>query len=320
MSAAARTMLGDFSRYGAIDTTCHLGQWPHRLNMSASEHDLSAYAERHLLEAVWVSHLAALFGFDTRTGNEDCLRRCLDIAVLRPMAVINPVEATWEQEMGWAVEMGFHGIRIAPGYHGYGLEDMVEVARATAAESMVLQILFRLDDERVRHPQSPARDVAVTDAVKLVRAVPDATLLISGLNWGGWQELTDGLDGQVPPTVHADFWHVNGPFGVPESLAEDPERWVFGSGYPVQSPEPTMLQVTASLLAEPVRAAIVRDNALRIGHMMDHPSTSHFDQEAECQEIARIGTSPDVRVPASRPALLSSVAEQASPHDSEPPP
>lgn len=274
MTTAARTLLKSFSQYGATDVTCHLGQWPHRLGMSASEHDLQAYATRHNLQAVWVSHLAALFGFDTRTGNEDCLRRCLSTSTLRPMSVINPLEQGWEQELEWAIDVGFHGIRVAPGFHGYGSEYLMEVARATAGHGVILQVLMRLDDERVRHPQSPALDVPVASVVELVRTVPDAAVLVSGLNWLGWQQLTAGLGGCVPATVHADFWHVNGPFRVPEFLAEDAERWVFGSGYPMQSPEPTMLQVSASLLPAPVKTAIVRENAQRLAQTIDQPPSS----------------------------------------------
>lgn len=270
MTNLAHQLLDNLTRYEAVDTACHLGQWPHRLSMSASESDLHAYATKHNLSAVWVSHLAALFGFDTRTGNEDCLRRCRESARLRPMAVINPLEDGWDEELAWAVESGFLGIRIAPGFHGYGAAQMVEVARKCVPTGTLLHVLLRLDDERVRHPHSSAHDVAVADVAELIHAAPEAEMLVSGLNWVGWRQLMASFGGSAPPTLKADFWHVNGPFDVMEQLAGDAEHWVFGSGYPIQSPEPTMLQVAASQMSESAKVAILRGNADSIPSVIQH--------------------------------------------------
>lgn len=261
MTTSARTLLADFSGYLAIDVTCHIGQWPYQLGASSDMHALQEYITRHGLSAVWVSHLAALFGFDTRTGNEECLISCRDDPAIHPMAVINPLEETWRSELDWAIDAGFLGIRLAPGFHGYGQEPLVDVARATAPHGLVVQLLVRLDDERVRHPQSPASDVEIETAEALVRSVPEAPLLLSGLNWIEWQALTQALGDQLPPTLCSDFWHVDGPFGVTECLEEAGEHWVFGSGFPIQAPEPTMLQLSASMLANHTQLAIARENA-----------------------------------------------------------
>ena len=263
MSAPAHALLEDFSTYRATDVNCHIGGWPYRLGASASEHDLQRHIDLHGLSSAWVSHLATLFGFDTRTGNEDCLLKCRHTPAMRPMAVINPAEEGWHNELDWATTMGFQGIRVAPGFHRYGPDLLLDVARATASRGLLLQLLVRLDDARVRHPQSPARDVDMETVVALVRSVPDARVLLSGLNWVEWQELRRRLGYEPPSTLLVDVWHMNGPFGIAELLGSDAERWVFGSGFPVQAPEPTMLQLAACLLPREIKVSIARGNAQR---------------------------------------------------------
>lgn len=282
MTALAHSLLDDFSGCGAIDVTCHIGQWPYRLGASATENDLQGYIARHGLTRVWVSHLAALFGFDTRTGNEDCLRRCGGNPKLRPMAVINPLQERWRTELQWASESGFLGIRVAPGYHAYGSEFLIDVTHAAAQYGLVTQLLIRLDDKRVRHPRSPASDVDIETVEAVLRAVPESLLLLSGLNWVEWQQLQGLVGGRIADTVRADFWHMNGPFGIVEQLHAEEERWVFGSGFPVQAPEPSMLQLTASLLPLATQLAIARENAERL--VASIPENKH-DRGSEFRHV-----------------------------------
>ncbi len=257
----AHAPLQEFSGWSAVDTSCHLGQWPYRLAASAGPAELREHARRHGLSEVWVSHLAALFGFDTRSGNEACLAAAPGDEVLRPFAVLDASEPTWPAELAWAERAGFAGIRIAPGFHSHRLADALELAAGCASAGLVLQVLVRLDDARSRHPLSCARDLEPREVADFVRAAPVVPLLISGLNWAEAGEVARHLGDQVPETVRFDLWHVNGPLGVADLLAEHPSRWVFGSGFPVQLPEPTMLQLTASRLAPDVLAAITRRNA-----------------------------------------------------------
>lgn len=256
MTVPARALLDAFAELGATDVTCHLGQWPFRLAAAADSDALRGYAARHGLRRIWVSHLAALFGFDTRTGNEAALAACADDPLFRVMAVVDPREQGWRAELAWAVEAGAGGIRVAPGFHHYPVADLVDVIDACAPRMLPVQLIVRMDDARVRHPRSPARDLALHDVADLVRARPEHPLVLSGLNWGDWQELSRHLGDDVPPSVRLDLWHVNGPTGVADRLAVEPGRWAFGSGFPVQAPEATMLQLMASDLTREQLGAI----------------------------------------------------------------
>lgn len=257
MTARAQAMLDAFAELGATDVTCHLGQWPYRLTAAADADDLRRYAARHGLRNVWVSHLASLFGFDTRTGNEAVLAACAGDPLFQVMAVIDPSEPGWREELAWATDAGAGGIRVAPGFHGYPVAEVAGVIDQCAERMLPVQLIARTDDARVRHPRSPARDLELHHIADLVRARPEHPLVLSGLNWRDWQELARHLGDAVPPSVRLDLWHVNGPTGVADRLAAEPGRWAFGSGYPVQTPEATMLQLMASPLSSAQLSAIV---------------------------------------------------------------
>ncbi len=264
MTAPARELLDAFAGLDAVDTTCHVGQWPYRLTAGASSDDLRAYAQRHGLRALWVSHLATLTGFDTRTGNEALLRGIGDDPLFRLFAVLDPEAPGWRSELAWAVESGFAGIRLVPGDHGTTPERMLPVLEDAAASGMPVQILVRLDDARVRHPRSPARDVPLHELADVVRAAPVHPLVLSGLNRADWSELSRHLGDDVPGHVLMDLWHVNGPTFVADRWGDDPGRWVFGSGFPVQTPEATMLQLMVAKLDDEPRRRIAGGNAAAI--------------------------------------------------------
>ncbi|MGN7977993.1 hypothetical protein ACTJJ4_10490 [Microbacterium sp. 22195] len=258
MTAASRMLLSSFSELDATDTMCHLGQWPYRLSAAADAGALRTYGKRHGLHAIWVSHLAALFGFDTRTGNEAALAACAGETLLRPFAVIDPSEPGWRQELEWAADAGAEGVRVAPGIHHYDVALVTEVIDACARHDLLVQVIVRLDDARVRHPSSPARDLEVRDLAELVRSLPSSPLHLSGLNLAEATELSRHLGDDIPPGLRLDMWHLNGPTGVvSDPSAPLGDRRVFGSGFPVQTPEATMLQIaSAGLPADRLRAIV----------------------------------------------------------------
>jgi predicted TIM-barrel fold metal-dependent hydrolase len=261
MTVEGRAMLRAFAGLGATDTTCFLGQWPYRLASAADADALHTYADRLGLRSLWVSHLASLFGFDTRTGNEAVLAACADDPLFRVFATIDPRDATWRDELDEAVDAGAQGVRVAPGFHRYDVSAVRPVLEACAERGLPLQLIARLDDARVRHPLSPAWDVEVHRIADLVRESPAHPLLLSGLNRADWIELNRHLGDAAPEWLRLDLWHVNGPTHVADRLGDDPERWVFGSGFPVQTPEATALPLAASSLPVEALRAITSGNA-----------------------------------------------------------
>lgn len=259
--APARRLLSSFAEQGAVDVTCHVGQWPFRLEASVDVDGLRAYARTHGLRTIWVSHLAALFGFDTRTGNEACLRACAHDSLFRVFAVLDPTDETWEEELTWALSEGAVGVRIAPGFHGYRLPRAAPLAQACRKRGVPLQVLVRLDDARVRHPRFLLTDPREEEIASFLRVASGTAIVLSGLRWDEWRGVLPHLADAPPDGVLLDLWHVNGPFRVTDAIGDEPYRWVFGSGMPVQAPEPTMLQIAASDLPAAACAAITGGNA-----------------------------------------------------------
>ena len=261
MTAGGRMLLRTFADLGATDTTCFLGQWPYRLGAAADADRLGAYASRLGFRSVWVSHLASLFGFDTRTGNEATLAACAGDPLFRLFATVDPGQPAWSEELQWAVSAGFHGIRVAPGFHGRQPAELRPVFDACQEYGIPVQFVFRLDDFRVRHPLASAVDLQLHLLADLIRDSGELPLLLSGLNWAEWQELRRHLGDRVPRQVRLDFWHVNGPTHVADQFGDEPGRWVFGSGFPIQTPEASALQLAASALGDDDVRAIVSGNA-----------------------------------------------------------
>ncbi|MFE6996254.1 hypothetical protein ACFVAE_09880 [Microbacterium sp. NPDC057659] len=262
MTARAHELLDGFTRLGAVDTLALLGQWPYRLGAAAAADGLRAHARRLGLQQLWVSHLATLTGFDTRTGNEALRSTCGDDPLFRLFAVVDPGAPEWRRELAWAAREGFTGVRLFPGDHGTSVEALRPVIDEAAALGLTAQIVLRLDDPRVRHPRSPAIDPGIPEVAELVRRAPAHPLVLSGLNRLEWIELGRHLGDDVPSHVLLDLWHVNGPTFVGDTWGDDPGRWVFGSGFPVQAAEPTALQIAAASITDDARRRIAAGNAL----------------------------------------------------------
>lgn len=264
----APDLLDAFREGGAVDTTCFVGAWPSRLTATANGGELTAYADRLGLSGLWVSHLASLFGFDTRTGNESLLDACATDCRLRPFVVLNPTEADWEEELEWAIAQGAKGVRLTPSYHGYRLIDGTarRLARTVAKRELPLHLLVRLDDPRVRHPRYVVQDPPVDELAEFLRPVGRGeAVVVSGLNRGEWGELQGHLGGDAEGVL-ADLWFVNGPTGVVDEIGREGlhERFCFGSAYPVQTPEATALQLSVADLSQGQRHAIFRGNVERL--------------------------------------------------------
>lgn len=260
------SMLDPFVAQGAVDLTAFVGQWPWRLQVSTDGPGLSAYANRLGLSALCVSHLASVFGFDTRGGNEALFDLVRADDRLLPFPILNP---TAPGELTWLTSMDIRGIRLVPGYHGYSLTDpaVAHVADTAAELGIPLQVCVRLDDERIRHPRFHAPDVPIHELAELIRANPGRRLILSGLNTAEWNAVrtqlnsTDDLSGVI-----ADLWFVNGPVQVIRQLCKQGQagHFGYGSGTPIQTAEATALQLAVADIAAEHRRLLCHGNADRL--------------------------------------------------------
>ncbi|MEF3302679.1 amidohydrolase family protein [Paenibacillus sp. GYB003] len=265
-SPATKRMLAPFAAERAVDLTAFIGQWPFRLPVRASAGDLSAMADRLGLGALCVSHIASIFGFDTRTGNEELLRETAGDERLLPFAIVNPAEAGWERELDWAAGAGARGIRLVPGYHRYGLAEAAAAGLVDrlARYGLPLHLCVRLEDERLVHPRYPVVPVPFHEVAELLRRAGELPVILSGLRASEWKSVAEHLnDGEQADRVLLDLWFANGPIGVVASLCRGNAwtRFGYGSCAPIQVPEATALQLAAADIAPERRAALCRGNA-----------------------------------------------------------
>lgn len=263
-----RPSFENFVQTGAIDVTAFVGQWPFRFQARADAAALGAMADRLGLSGLCVSHIASVFGHDTRSGNAALFAETAADERLWPFAVLNPAEPGWERELQWAAESGARGVRLLPGYHGYGLGDsrVAELVAALRTLRLPLAVCARLQDERLQHPRYQAETVPLHMLAELIAEAEGHPLLLSGLREHEWDAVLRFLPAdQRRDHVICDLWYVNGPLAVVAALSKRGEAGTFayGSCAPLQVAEATALQLAAADIAEEDRYALCRGNALR---------------------------------------------------------
>ena len=262
-------MLEPFLAENAIDTTAFLGTWPWRLQASAGPSDLGALADRLGLAGMCVSHIAAIFGFDTRSGNEALWEVAASDERLWPFAVLNPLAPRVEKDLAWAVSNGARGVRLTPGYHGYQVSGpaCADLITGVGQGGLPAHVCVRLDDERLRHPRFSAEDVPVHELAELIRAHPGQPLVLSGLRSSEWDEVRAHLNTAADLShVVVDLWYVNGPAQVVHRICAEnqADHYAYGSAAPIQTATATALQLATADISPADRAQLCRGNAERI--------------------------------------------------------
>ncbi|MCD9025309.1 amidohydrolase family protein [Cohnella silvisoli] len=266
-------LLKPFIDEHAIDVTAFIGSWPNRLQASAEQKDLSRMADRYQLKGVCISHIASVFGYDTRSGNEALFKACSQDNRLWPFAIINPTDEGWLQELQWAIDSGVRGIRLIPGYHQYKLDHpavnrLIEIIEPYR---LPLHVCARLQDERLQHHRFYTEAVPVHSLASMISAAGDNPLIISGVNSNEKDEISRYLHAdQSIDHVLYDLWHVNGPLAVISQLCQKGQasQYAFGSCTPIQTAEATILQLSAANISESDRRLLCCGNAERLLSMV----------------------------------------------------
>lgn len=268
-SHPAMRLLEPFVTQRAIDLTAFIGQWPTRLQIRMDAAELSAMADRFGLEGVCVSHIASIFGFDTRSGNEALFKETSADGRLWPFAILDPTEPGWELELDWAIREGARGIRLVPGYHCYSLlhPEATKLADAVAAKGLPLHVCVRLEDDRLKHPRLQTIAVPYHELAEFIRPHPGVPIVLSGLRYQEWHSISAHLnDGESADRVLLDMWFTNGPIAAAADICQSDMsvRIGYGSCAPIQIPEATVLQIAAAAIGEESRSALSRGNAARV--------------------------------------------------------
>jgi hypothetical protein len=165
------------------------------------------------------------------------------------------------------------GVRLYPAFHGYGLDhaDFARLVTEAARRKMLVQIVLRLEDERVHHPAIQIGKVDLAPLAGVLKRVPDAKVQL--INSAGPLVGNHLAELVRETTVTFDIAATEGNGGVAKLIeGKNPsyrgaipvERLVFGSHAPFFPCESALLKLFESPLNREQVGKIMRENAVRL--------------------------------------------------------
>lgn len=252
-----------------IDVNAFLGAYPWRKVPGTSPDALLKAMDRTRVQTAWVTHLPSLFWRDPTQGNAWLLETARKESRFRPVPVVHPGLAQWEQVIADAVNAGAPAVRCDPLY--LGLEpaggEMRVLAAACGAARIPLLLAVRLEDGRQRHPNDRVPELPAAAIRALIRSDPDVRLVVTHADRSFIEEVHFG---STPSEAGRIWWDVSWIWGPPEDhlaiLLETvgTDRFVFGTGQPLRIPENSVAKLDLLDLSPDRRRAIESENVRRI--------------------------------------------------------
>lgn len=256
-----------------LDTNVNLRCFPFRdLKFGATE-DLVGKLRRHKIKEAWAGSYEALFhknidGVNARLA-EECETK--GDGLLVPFGTVNPAWPDWEEDLRRVDEVyGMSGVKIFPGYQNFSLSDPAFEAffEQAANRGLVVQIVTRVEDRRVRHPRVEISYPDVAPLVDLYEQVPNARAVLTNttghVRGDALQTLVDETNvmfgiawlegtGGIGRVIEGNHWWLGAQ--VPA------ERLVFDTHAPFFPVENGLLRLVESPLSESDAEAIMHANA-----------------------------------------------------------
>src|SRR5262249_31897146 len=162
-----------------IDSNVHLFEWPFRKLKYDRTEALAAKLRRHRVTQAWAGSFEALLHKQLDASNrrlaEECRRSGGGLFV--PIGAVCPDWPGWEEDRRRCGEpSGMGGLRLYPAYHGYALDhpQFTRLLDEAAKRGMLVQVVLRMEDERVHHPAVDIAPVSVAPLVDVMKKVPAA--------------------------------------------------------------------------------------------------------------------------------------------------
>jgi hypothetical protein len=248
-----------------VDVNAFLGGYPWRKVPGTSPEALGQALDRVKIETAWVSHLPSLFWRDPTEGNPWLYETTRKERRFKPVPVVHPGLAQWEQVLADALNAGAPAVRCDPMYLGLDPAggEMRVLAAACGAARIPLLLAVRLEDSRQRHPNDRAGELPAAAVRALIRSDADLRLLVTHADRGFVEEVHFGT---TPEESRRIWWDISWIWGPPEDhLATlldtvGVERFVFGTGQPLRLPENSVAKLDLLSLSRDAREAIESKN------------------------------------------------------------
>lgn len=260
-----------------IDTNVHLFQWPFRkLKYARTTKALGTKLRKHRIAQAWAGSFEAVLEKQLDAVNRRLADECRTHGdgLFTAIGSVNPAWPDWEEDLKRCHEQyRMPGIRLYPAYHGYTLDhpDFAKLLAETAKRKLLVQIVLRLEDERVHHPSLVISAIDVAPLVDALKKLPDAKVQL--INSAG-PLLGKNVAALVKETkVTFDIAATEGNGGVGQVIAGKNysyqgaipvERLLFGSHAPYFPCESALMKLFESPLSLEQLRQLMHANADRL--------------------------------------------------------
>lgn len=247
------------------DINCLIGHWPFRKIRKNSFDDLKKAHAENGISSGYVSSIDSIFYNDPFEGDEE-LHEIIKGSGYHHVLTVNPAlpEYTGDIEKG-AKLFDIKGVRIYPGYHGYGL-DCQSIDRLCAILRdlrLPLFLTLRMEDERLDHIVRPAA-IQTDDLAKFIKKYKENSIILLNIRFPELMALKDAINSNK--NVFFDTCGLKDPLFPVERLLEifDAEKILYGSLYPLYCMKSSTLIVEKADIQEPVKEKIFYGNSLQL--------------------------------------------------------
>jgi predicted TIM-barrel fold metal-dependent hydrolase len=211
----------------------------------------------------WAGSFEGLLHKDIAGVNQRLVEECRRFPMLVPFGSVNPTLPDWQEDLRRCKEeWQMPGIRLHPGYHGYGSGDPIfaEVLRAAAARDLMVQLAVSMEDTRTQHPLLHVPAVEMVPLPPLLRELPNLRLVL--LNAFTTVRPDEAHRLVQAGAVYFEISRLESVGGIANLLTQVPlERILFGSSAPFFYFEAAQLKLAESALSAEQLHAISSANA-----------------------------------------------------------
>ena len=244
-----------------VDAAAYLGAWPFR-PIEGTVAGLRKMMRTERVQQALVSPLEGLFYADPRPANDRLLRRLSGGRSLWAVPVVNLRLADWRDELArMAGRRRVRGMRLAPGFHGYRVEEAREALVAAAEHDLAVVIQVRMQDERHHHlPTQRAEEAPLEDIVALAAAAPESRVVASGARLAETLEQAEHI--RQLANIWLDMSHMDGLDCMKEAAqAVGVRHLAFATNWPFFCARSAVLKVGEAELRDRDATAVMERNA-----------------------------------------------------------
>ena len=256
----------------SIDVHTYIGNYAFRHLRGNTARGLASYMDRFGIERAAVANLSGLFYRNIQPANEELAAAIQPFpGRFIPFAVINPTYAGWRDDLEACHRLGMKGLRLYPQYHDYKLTDPRLGKLLEAAHGFNMPVAFTrwLEDPRQQSWMDSSQELNFDDLIPLMSGNPGTFLYLNAYispvkdeHLRAFRAAQIYFD-TVVASATAKGWSGYDLLALVKELG--PERFLFGSGYPMRDPVSAQIRLKLQTELDPrAREAIWSGNARRL--------------------------------------------------------